>query len=159
HALLIQIDDTARQFTRTYSIDCHPQLLFFRNGRYVGRETGFTDPTRTRNAVFALLQMSIPAPSAADLAFDSAYEHACTRIDDIMRKARKDLEPRRAETAPAARALEASIKLSLKNGILQPEEVRRKRKEGYAGIYAPFHDKVLALTKAQAEAFDAYESM
>src|SRR5262245_26884998 len=62
----------AEQFHRAHRIDRFPQLLFFRDGRCVGRVMGFDGADKVRDAVARFLGIATGDPSPAELAFRAA---------------------------------------------------------------------------------------
>jgi thioredoxin 1 len=157
---VIEIDETAAAFNRTYRIDRFPQLLFFTAGRYHSRQTGFRGAARVRRKVLNVLGIaSAVPPSPRERAFRKACTRARARLDAIMAPASAALEPHIVSTAPAAEQFEAAIKRDLAAGRIDAEQANQRRRTEYANLYAPFQDKIAALRVSQTEALAIYEAM
>jgi thiol-disulfide isomerase/thioredoxin len=157
---VITVDETVAGFNRTYRIDRFPQLLFFVNGRYHCRQTGFNGAARARRKVLDVLGIA-PAtkPSPRELTFRKACARAKARIDTIMAPASAALEPHMVSAAPAAETFETAIKNDLAAGRIDAEQANIRRRAEYARLYAPFQDKIAALRVSQTEALAIYEAM
>jgi thiol-disulfide isomerase/thioredoxin len=156
---VITLDDTAAEFIRTYRIDRFPQLLFFVDGRYRGRQTGFTSGTRTRRKVTDVLGILAAEPSPRERAFRKACARARARMDTIMAPASAALEPHIVSAAPVAEKIEAAIRTDLAAGRIDADAANQRRRDEYARLYAPFQDKIAALRVSQTEALAIYEAM
>jgi hypothetical protein len=100
----------AAQFHRAYGVDRFPQLLFFRDGRYVDRLVGFDGADKLRDAVAGFLGLAATGePSAAEIAFRSAWARARARLEEIMRPASEALATHLAAVASEVDALERTI--------------------------------------------------
>src|SRR5215831_6154447 len=98
---MVALDRDAAQFHRAHRVDRFPQLLFFRDGRYVDRLIGFEGAGKVRAAVDGFLGLAPSGePSAAELHFRTACARAEARFDEIMRPAREALGPYLAAVAP-----------------------------------------------------------
>src|SRR5580658_516425 len=157
---VIAVDEGAAGFNRTYRIDRFPQLLFFENCRYRGRQIGFKGAARARRKVLDVLGIAPAAkPSPRELAFRKACARAKARLDAIMAPASAALEPHLVSAAPAAEKFEAAIKNDLTAGRIDAEQANIRRRAEYGRLYAPFQDKIAALRVSQTEALAIYEAM
>ncbi len=157
---VIGIDETAADFNRTHRIDRFPQLLFFVDGRYHSRQTGFRGAARAHRKVLDVLGIAPAAkPSPRELTFRKACARARARIDAIMAPASAALEPHMASATPAAEKFETAIKTDLAAGRIDADEANRRRRAEYARLYAPFQDKIAALRVSQTEALAIYDAM
>jgi hypothetical protein len=158
---MIEIDETAAGFNRTYRIHRFPQLLFFTGGRYHSRQIGFKGAARARRKVLDVLGIApaVAKPSPRELAFRKASARAKARLDAIMAPASAALEPHIVSAAPAAEKLEAAIKNDLAAARIDAEQANQRRRAEYARLYAPFQDKIAALRVSQTEALAIYEAM
>jgi thioredoxin-like negative regulator of GroEL len=155
----VALDPDALQFHRAYRVDRFPQLLLFRDGRYVDRLIGFEGAGKVRDAVAGFLGL-VPSgePSAAELLFRAASARAEARFDEIMRPASAALGPHLAAVAPEVAAFERAIDADLACGRLRREDAADRRRAEYARVYAPFRAEVEALRHAQAQALAAYDT-
>jgi hypothetical protein len=87
-----------------HTVDSYPQLLFFKDGAPVERETG---AEAVRASVTKVLGDAADGdPSATELAFREAYARA--RCDDVTGAAGKEVEPHMQAIAPALDGCAAS---------------------------------------------------
>jgi thioredoxin 1 len=157
---VVEIGNEAERFCRAHNIDRFPQLLFFRDGRYVERVSGFDSADRIRDAVTRFLAVASDGePSPAERAFSAACTRAEARFDEILQPASDALAPHIAAVAPQVEALERAIDADLASGTLRRNDVMARRRADYARVYAPFQAEVEALRRAQAEALAAYDAI
>ena len=147
HLTIVEADDSAEAFYAAHRVTSFPQLLFFRDGKYVRRVLGFESPQKARQSLIDFLGLARSAESStAESAFEAAYERAEAAIEEIMAPANAALEPHLEEIDRVTAAVQAN------SAGLTQEELRA----AYAKAYAPFADKVAALSTAQAAAMARY---
>lgn len=157
---VIALDETAAEFNRTYRIDRFPQLLFFVDGHYQGRQRGFTTAARTRRKVMSVLGIAPEAkPSPRERAFRKALTRARARMDAIMALASAALEPHMPPLNAAAEKFEAAIGQDVAAGRIDDAEAAQRRRDEYVRLYAPIQDKIAALRVSQTEGLAIYEAM
>jgi thioredoxin-like negative regulator of GroEL len=146
---VLEVDDSAEEFCRTWRVSSFPQLLFFRDGQYVRRLQGFENAGTVRESVLDFLGVDEAPPSAAELAFQAACERAEAAIEEAMAPASQALEPHLDAIERATQQAQARLAARDWTG-LTPEQIRGEMQAEYKLAYAPFADKIAANSKAQA---------
>jgi thioredoxin 1 len=150
--------DIATKTKSRYGVDGFPELLVCQDGQLVGRYGGFSNAEELRKVVANLLGRLVDGrSSAAELAFQEAYERADTRISEIMTPASEALAPHIAAVETKMKTVMASIDDDLAEGRIDKIEAATRRRAERHRLQAPFQDKIDLLAKAQDEGLDAYD--
>jgi thioredoxin-like negative regulator of GroEL len=155
-----EIGEEAVDFCGVHQIDAFPQLLFFRDGRYVERMSGFEDADTVREAVVRFLGLDANAEASPDwCAFRAACARGQARFREIMRPALDALDLVMAAAKPQVDAMERAIETDLAAGRLRQEDVVERRQADCTRVYAPFEADFEALKRAAADAFAVYDAI
>jgi thioredoxin 1 len=157
---VLEVDDSAEAFLSAYRVHSFPQLLFFRDGRYVRRDMGFKGAQELRQSVLSFLGLDDdPAPSPAETAFRTACAGAQAAMDEIIAPPSQALEPHFDAMERAVQELDARIAAEAASGAITREEARERQRGKYEQAYAPYRDKLEALRSAQATALARYQEI
>lgn len=146
---VLEVDESAKGFCRTWRIASFPQLLFFRDGQYVRRVMGFENASRLRQSVLEFLEVDEPEPSVAERVFEAAFARAEAAMDETMAPAQEALDPHFDEINRANQEIQAKFADRKVGPDLTAEQLRAELAAEYKRAYAPFADKIAAVSQAQ----------
>lgn len=153
---VLEVDNSARGFCGTWRIGSFPQLLLFRDGQYVRRVMGYEDASKLRQSVLEFLEIDETEPSVAERAFEAALARAEAAMEEIMAPAQTALDPHFDEINRANQEIQAKFADRKVGPDLTAEQLRAELAAEYKRAYAPFADKIAAVSQAQEAGMARY---
>ncbi len=158
-ALIVALNgDETPQFCAGYNVDSFPQILFFQEGKLVGREEGFSSAAAARISVATFLRTPVEE-SGVEKSFLAAWDHARGEMKRRHGAADEAVGPLMAAIEPALDAFQDRLNRAIEEGCLGRAEANKTMMLEYQRLTAPFAEKLVAQSEALADGLAIYTKL